>query len=159
MTDQFLADLAKRPIEVLNRGYKVEARIAAKKERLQYWADLATTITINPENASSGGTAGYPKSKVELCALKIVEIRAELADEIAALIEINVENRIAIEALSSTPVYKTLLELRYVNHLRWEEIAVRLSYTYRWTQELHRRAIADLRRRAGKASAPTEKAR
>jgi hypothetical protein len=149
MTKELLEAIVKSPVEVLNRAYRIEARVDAKNEQIRHWRELATSITLNPDNNGSG--SNYPKSKIEACAIRIAELQDDIADDIAALIQTNVEIRLAIDQLCSTTLYKTVLELRYVNHLRWEEIAVRLNYTYRWTQELHTRAVADIRRQAAKA--------
>lgn len=34
-----------------------------------------------------------------------------------------------------------LLEMRYLKYLKWEEIAVRLDITFRWTMTLHKKAL------------------
>ena len=132
MTEEVLQLLSDDPMVVLNRGYRAKERIAARQKRIEEWRQIAESITANPENASSGG--GYPTSKTENCVVAIMTLQEEIKDEIKELVEdLN---------------FKTVLELRYLSYLRWEEIAVRMNYTFRWTQELHRRALLALQEAA-----------
>lgn len=139
MTEDILKQLAEDPVPVLNRGYRAKERIEARRERIESWRQIAESITANPENASSDG--GYPTSKVENCVVNIMALEEEIKDEISEILGFEREASEMIRDLVEDPNYKTVLELRYLSYLRWEEIAVRMNYTFRWTQELHRRAL------------------
>lgn len=146
MTEDILKQLAEDPVPVLNRGYRAKERIEARRERIESWRQIAESITANPENASSGG--GYPTSKVENCVVNIMALEEEIKDEISEILGFEREASEMIRDLVADPNYKTVLELRYLSYLRWEEIAVRMNYTFRWTQELHRRALLALKEAA-----------
>lgn len=146
MTEEILKQLAEDPVPVLNRGYRAKERIEARRERIESWRQIAESITANPENASSGG--GYPTSKVENCVVNIMALEEEIKDEISEILSFEREAGEMIRELVEDPNYKAILELRYLSYLRWEEIAVRLGYTFRWTQELHRRAVDAMREAA-----------
>ena len=64
-----------------------------------------------------------------------------LLDEINALTRAEAEIGRAIDQYVEDPTLKQVLELRYLNCLKWEEIAVRMNLTFRWTMTLHKRAL------------------
>lgn len=140
---EILTKLAEDPVPVLNRGYRAEERIAGRRGRIKHWREIAESITANPENASGGG--GRPSKKVENCVIKIMELEEEILDEIETLRGLVSETAEIIATFVEDPNYKAVLEHRYVEQKRWEEIAVEMGYTFRWTQELHRRALSALK--------------
>lgn len=146
MTEEVLQSLSDDPMAVLNRGYRAKERIAARQERIEEWRQIAESITANPENTSSGG--GYPTSKTENCVVAIVTLQEEIKGEIMEIADFERQTSQIIKELVEDLNFKTVLELRYLNYLRWEEIAVRMNYTFRWTQELHRRALSALQEAA-----------
>ena len=146
MTEEILQSLAEDPVSVLNRGYRAKERIAARQKRIEDWRQIAESITANPENASSGG--GYPTSKTENCVVAIMTLEEEIKDEIIEIADFERQTSQIIRELVEDQNFKTLLELRYLSYLRWEEIAVKMNYTFRWTQELHHRALASLKEAA-----------
>lgn len=40
--------------------------------------------------------------------------------------------------------YRTLLVMRYIRFMKWEEIAEEMHYTYKWIHILHKRAIKEI---------------
>lgn len=147
MTEEVLQLLSDDPMVVLNRGYRAKERIAARQKRIEEWRQIAESITANPENASSGG-GGYPTSKTENCVVAIMTLQEEIKDEIMEIADFERQTSQIIKELVEDLNFKTVLELRYLSYLRWEEIAVRMNYTFRWTQELHRRALLALQEAA-----------
>lgn len=146
MTEEVLQLLSDDPMVVLNRGYRAKERIAARQKRIEEWRQIAESITANPENASSGG--GYPISKTENCVVAIMTLQEEIKDEIMEIADFERQTSQIIKELVEDLNFKTVLELRYLSYLRWEEIAVRMNYTFRWTQELHHRALLALQEAA-----------
>ena len=142
-SNEILIKLAEDPVPVLNRGYRAEERIAGRRGRIKHMREIAESITANPENASGGG--GGPSKKVENCVIKIMELEEEIVAEIEALSDLVRETASIITTFVDDPNYKAVLEHRYVEQKRWEEIAVEMGYTFRWTQELHRRALRALK--------------
>lgn len=146
MTEELLQSLVEDPVAVLNRGYHAKERIAARQKRIEDWRNIAESITANPENASSGG--GYPTSKTENCVVAIMSLEEEIKDEIIEIADFERQTSQIVRELIEDLNYKTVLEYRYLSYLRWEEIAVKMNYTFRWTQELHRRALIALQEAA-----------
>lgn len=146
MTEEVLQLLSDDPMVVLNRGYRAKERIAARQKRIEEWRQITESITANPENTSSGG--GYPTSKTENCVVAIMTLQEEIKDEIMEIADFERQTSQIIKELVEDLNFKTVLELRYLSYLRWEEIAVRMNYTFRWTQELHCRALLALQEAA-----------
>lgn len=139
MTQEIYAELARDPRSVLNRGYRAKDRIAAREERIRQWRERATSITVDPSKEFvAGGSAGRGSEDL---VLHIIVLEEEIRDEIAELASLERETKRLIYELVENPNYRFLLELRYLNYLRWEEIAVRMHYTLDWTKKLHRRAL------------------
>lgn len=132
--------------EFLNRGYQSRIRIRAKKERIENWRRIAESITaaIKPVAAFSS----MPSKKVEDCVCNIIELQEEIQEEIDGLVQVEREIGRAITKAVEDPTLRALLEMRYLNCLKWEEIAVRLDVTFRWTMTLHRRALEEFSSKA-----------
>lgn len=128
--------------EFLNQGYHAKARIRAKEERIESWRQIAESITaqIRPDSAGSS----LPSKKVEDCACNIVDLQNEIKEEIAALVQAEREVGKFIKEAPLDETDRFILELRYLNYKKWEEIAVELNYAYRWVMRRHKRAIAVL---------------
>lgn len=150
-SDELIQELCKDPVPVLNRGYRAQERIADRRDRIDKWRQVAVSITANPEH--SGGSGGGPSNKIEKCVLGIMELEEEIIDEINEIRSLESENSKIIAAFVQDPNYKRILELRYLSYKRWEEIAVGMGYTFRWTQTLHSRALQQLKDNVAKYSA------
>ena len=109
-------------------------------------AGIAESITaaIKPVAAFSS----MPSKKVEDCVCNIIELQEEIQEEIDGLVQVEREIGRAITKAVEDPTLRALLEMRYLNYLKWEEIAVRLDVTFRWTMTLHRRALEEFSSKA-----------
>lgn len=125
--------------EYLNRGYRTRERIRAKKERIEHWRQIAESITAEIKDVVAFSST--PSKKVEDCVCNIVDLQREIQEEINELVRVEREIGEAINAADLDSTLKALLEMRYLNYLKWEEIAVRLDITFRWTMTLHKKAL------------------
>ncbi len=85
--------------------------------------------------------AQWTSKKVEDAACAIVDLQSEIRAEIYELAAIELEIGRAINQAVTDPTLNALLEMRYLKYLKWEEIAVRLDITFRWTMTLHKKAL------------------
>lgn len=103
----------------------------------QQWRDLATRVSPNlsgmPRGEGGGGTQGAIS--------KIVDLETEINTEIDKLVEKRKEIESVICAVEDSTL-RTLLEYRYINGKKWEEIALMMGYDYRWALRLHGRALS-----------------
>lgn len=143
-----LKAIAIDPRAFLLQGKNISARIAAKRERINDWRRRAESITIalKSEGGLSGG--GYKQSKIENAVINIVDLENEILEEIASLVATERAIREAIDILARDERHKAVLEMRYINNLKLEEIAVRLNYAFRWVQRLNGKALQEMQEAA-----------
>ena len=148
LTREQLTSISENPKAFLNRCYKINERIDAKRERIASWRLRAesTSVTLSHDSGMSGG--GYKQSIVANSVVAMLTLEEEIESEIQELLDIEREIGLAINELLTNSVHKVLLEMRYMNHFRMEEIAARLGYAFRYTQELHGRALQHLKESA-----------
>ena len=128
--------------EFLNQGYHAKARIRAKEERIENWRQIAESITAPVRG--DGGVQHSPSKKIENCVANIVDLQNEIKEEIAAFVQAEREVGRFIKEAPLDETDRFIMELRYLNYKKWEEIAVELNYAYRWIMRRHKRAIAVL---------------
>ena len=92
----------------------------------------AQRFTDMPKGPGGGST-------MEDLAVKHMELQqryTEKLDELAAE-QLAIEK--AIEPLE--PIARTLMRYRYIDGLTWEEVCVRINYSWRQTHNIHSRAL------------------
>ena len=77
---------------------------------------------------------------VENAALKVVVLEEELAADIITFVEITKEIETVIKAVDSIE-QRTILEMRYLSFMEWDEIASRMGYSQRYVFYAHSRAL------------------
>jgi len=148
MTKETLDAISADPKAFLSRGRNIQAVITAKQEHIAEWRGLAESITVTPKFGGGSSGGGYKKGVVENAVCNIVDLENEIITEINELVNIEKEIREAIDILLTDARYKAILELRYVNHIKLEEIAVKLNYAFRWVQKLNVRALTAMKKAA-----------
>ena len=125
--------------DFLNRGYRIKERIAAKERRIDEWRRRAESITAEIKPVASFSST--PSKKVEDAACAIADLQSEIRAEIyeLAAVELEIGRLIKESGLDDTDQF--MMELRYLNYMRWEEIAVALHYAYRWVMRRHKKAL------------------
>ena len=114
-----------------------------KRERVQLEEQLAQIeaalyspkipqLTAVPPSGSPNG------STMENLADKHMELRRRYEAKLVELAAEQLEIERAIEALD--PTARMLLRYRYIDGLTWEEVCVRLCYSWRQTHRLHSQA-------------------
>lgn len=146
MTQEDLEILAKRPKDFLNHCKWHEQRIKFKQEQIQRFRDMACSITAPLKDVPSFGS-GVPSSKVENCIVNISGLAQDIQKDIEKLRAELQTTRKAIDLISDTDL-KFLLEARYLQRMKWEEIAMLLSCSYRWVLRLHGKALQEISKEA-----------
>lgn len=120
---------------------------AIKKELQQLEGRLLEieTALYSPKNQKLTGMPSAPSkgNAMEDMAARHIELqdlyRSKLDDLATELLVIEA----AIEGLD--PTARLLCRYRYVDGLKWEEVCVRMNYSWRQVHNLHRRALDTLR--------------
>lgn len=83
------------------------------------------------------------KASVEDIIIKLCDLEAEITQEIDELID---KKRVAKEEIDKIEdvTLRSILTMRYLEMLKWEEIAVQLNYDYRHVLRLHGEALNKL---------------
>lgn len=125
--------------DFLNRGYQVKNQIQLKRRRIEDWRRVAESITatIKPVAAFSLMLS----KKVEDCVCNIIELQEEIQEEINNLVQVERDIERAIKQGPLDDTDRLIMEARYLNYMKWEEITVALNYAYRWVLRRHGRAI------------------
>jgi len=146
LTTEQLQQIAADPKEYLSRNYRIEMRIKAKRDRIEHLHNICNTTTqeLKPVVVYTG-----PSKKLENCICEAVDLETEIRQEIYLLQQTQRETAEAIHTLLDDMTLQTLMEMRYLSDKRWEEIAIDMSYAYRWVRRLNNKALKLMQEKAG----------
>ncbi len=126
----------------LSQAFGLNQRIESKLGQIDKLHDLASKASVTysdmPKSPNQGG------SKMQDCICEIVDLKAEINDDMLKLVELKKDIIRMIKAVDNAEL-QTILELRYLSYMRWEEIAIELGYGIDNVFRLHRRALDDIK--------------
>ena len=76
--------------------------------------------------------------------IKIIDLENEINQDMMKLVELKKDIIRRIKAVESAEL-QTILELRYLSYMRWEEIAIELGYGIDNVFRLHRNALDEIK--------------
>lgn len=117
------------------RGTDEHIRILLKEKK--QWEDRALHITPIITGMPSAGSGG---SKIESAVSKIVDLEAEIGQEVNEMVRIRQEVKTAISTVGDERMER-LLEYKYIHGMTFEQIAVEMGYSWRQTLRMHKRAL------------------
>lgn len=127
-------------------GYqRINQRVNCLLLEQQRWRELATRVSPNLSGMPRGGGGGGTQGAIS----KIVDLETEINAEIDKLVEKRKEIEGIIRAVEDSTL-QTLLEYRYINGKKWEEIALMMGYDYRYILKIHGKALSLLPSDLGK---------
>lgn len=112
-------------------------------KELQRWQDLATRISPSYSDMPHGGGS----DKVQTAAVEVAELTDKLNQKLHQAIMVQENIKKLLESLDDIKL-RQLMYYRYINGMRWEEIAVRMDFNYRWVLRLHRKALNQISEQA-----------
>ena len=125
--------------EYLQRGYRINELIESDLREVKRLRDIATSLSspgfCEKVRGGSVGDASYTRT-VE----KIIALESKIDSEIDELVSVQTEIREVIDKVQNKDE-KLLLRLRYVECLRWEEIAEKMSFSLRNLHLIHIKAL------------------
>lgn len=124
-------------IRYLSRYRRMSKRIDRLLEEQSRWREMALKITPVLSQTPGGGESGSP---IERPMDKVLEIDEEINREIDELQTVRQEIRAALNQLEDESL-KLLMEYRYIDGLTWEQIAVKMNYSYMQICRLHGKAL------------------
>ena len=125
--------------DYLGQAFRLDQRINSKIEQVSSLNDLAvkctSSVTGMPHNPNKGSDS------MGDAIAKIVDLQREINKDIDVLVDLKAEIYSVVQAIDNVEC-RTLLELRYLSFMRWEEIAEKLNYGMENVYRLHRKALA-----------------
>lgn len=108
--------------------------------RLRSLAEQTGQI-ISPDLVRPTGSRNMEDAVAEL-----VDLERRVIDNIHKMVCIKDEIKGVIDTLSSSDE-RHVLSYRYINGMKWEEMAVRLSYSWRQMHRIHSRALKSVEKK------------
>ena len=128
--------------EFMKRAFEIDRRLKARRRRLEY---LRSRIA-----ASSPQVTGIPKtspivtSVMEEQAVRILDLEMCIQKDERDLAVVRQEIKESIDAIRNETL-STILQMRYLDYMTWEDIMASLDYCRSYLYELHGRALRSIR--------------
>ncbi len=122
----------------LSQAWLLEQRVRSKLQQMASLRSLAEQMyrTFGPAPVSKSRNV----SAMEDTILRIQEAELELNRRIDHLVDAKREIAAVIDEVEDVKL-RLILEKRYLTFMTWEQIAVDLHYTLRWTLQRHNQAL------------------
>ena len=127
--------------EYLSQYRTLENSINAKLAQTEELRSRAQTVS---GGNGTGAHSTQPHSRVADITDRLVDLEREINEEIDRSVDLQREIRAVIAAVPEQRL-RTLLELRYINCMTFEQIAVAMSYSYKQVCRLHGKALLEIR--------------
>ena len=128
-------------IEWLKSYRALDGKIESMTEQLQVWnarvTKITATISQEPKAAGSG-------DQLQRCIDQICELQTEIAQEMDKLRKRKQEIDTAIHGLNEKS-YQDILWYRYIQGMTFEEIAIKMNYSWRQVCRKHKNAVEKLK--------------
>jgi hypothetical protein len=125
--------------EYLSQAWYLDKRIKTKERQLDWLRSHA--VYVSPKLAEVPKAPSIRRSPVEEAVVRITELENEINESIAKLMRLKSEIGDVIRSVNSMEC-ETLLEMRYLTFLSWDQVAVQLGYSQDYIYHLHRKALA-----------------
>ena len=128
--------------EYLNRAFEIEKRLKARRRRLEYLK--AQIGTSNHELSGSPKASPVYKVFIEEQTVRILDLEMAIGQDEKALSNARSEITAAISGINNDNL-ATILQMRYLDYMQWEDIMASLDYCRSYLYELHGRALRAVR--------------
>lgn len=127
--------------ELLNGYIKAKKRFDRISDTMLEVMSYATKITPLLSDMPKGGNGSG--NKIERAIERLDSLAGDLEEQAVRMRESMKQVQSAIQTVPDETL-QLLLELRYINGYTWEQIAVKMDYSYQWVCTLHGRALNQL---------------
>jgi len=114
-----------------------QVRVSLLRERIKALQSDIERITQVPRNMPGGAGAGHDALSGKVA--KLVDLKAQLADRVAALELAALETESLLEGLPEQQ--RAIVWLRYVEGLSWRQVARRTRYSMQHCFRIHEAAL------------------
>ena len=107
-------------------------------QRMNELATKVTTVYSDMPHSPNRNTG-----RMEETIAKIIDLEHEIDRDIDALVDLKQEIIHIVNSIESAE-YRTILEMRYLQFKKWEQIALSMSTDLRWVYRMHGRALNEI---------------
>ncbi len=140
MTNEEKRAKAKR---YLQQTFKINEMINSKIEELKELRILSTSLPGTDFSQERVQKTKLHDAKFTKYVVSIVDLEKKIDEEMADLMELKMEIREKIHQVEH-PNRRIVLQYRYINFFKWEEIAEKMSYSVKQIHRIHRDALLDI---------------
>lgn len=127
----------------MERVMNAQRRIVHMEERAAHYRDMAMRSTGRISAVRVSGTSAHSKVEDGMCAF--MDICRDIESEAEKLRGLIAETTKVIDRLID-PAEREILELRYLNGFKWEDVAAKMLYDPRQVRRIHVRALEHVQR-------------
>ena len=124
--------------EYLSRAWNIELQVQSKLEQIEVLKSLACRVTSCIDGAAVSHSRNITSMQDTI--VRIVEAEEELNKRIDDLVAMKLEVMGVIDRVQDVTL-RLILEKRYLSFHTWEQIAISMGYTVRWTLIKHEEAL------------------
>lgn len=100
----------------------------------------ARTMKITTSFGLDKVSSSKQKSPMENAIVKMILMEQEINKDIDKLYALKTEMELFVLEIDD-PLYRDIINLRYIKNKKWDEISAMLGYHVRWILKLHNRAL------------------
>lgn len=126
--------------EYLSQAYLLDQRINNKLSQKEHLKSQTMKVTASYKQDKVSSTK--QKSPMEEAIIKTIILEQEINKNIDELYRIKIDMTIFISEIEE-PLNRLLIDLRYIQGKRWDDIADYLGYNVRWVHKLHLKALKE----------------
>jgi DNA-directed RNA polymerase specialized sigma subunit len=128
--------------EYLSQAFILDKKIKSKEKQLEalktHDGYCSPTISDLPKGSPSMVSA------VERTAMRLLELEEYIRTQIDELVRLQKEIQCVISQINN-PECESVLEMRYLSFMSWDEITSRMGYASNYVFQIHRRALELIR--------------
>ena len=129
--------------EYMEQARYLDMQINSKIEQIRNLNELATKATTVYSDMPHSPNRNT--SRMEETVVKIIDLEREIDRDIDALVNLKREIMRVVNRIESAE-YRTILEMRYLQFKKWEQIALLMSTDFRWVYRMHGRALNEVQK-------------
>ena len=129
--------------EYMEQARYLDMQINSKIEQVRSLNELATRVTTVYSDMPHSPNRNT--SRMEETIAKIIDLESEIDRDIDALVDLKREIMRVVNSIESAE-YRTILEMRYLQFKKWEQIALQMSTDLRRVYRMHGRALNEVQK-------------
>ncbi|MDD4164928.1 MAG: DUF1492 domain-containing protein [Eubacteriales bacterium] len=127
----------------LQQAFKINELITSKIEELNELKILSTSLPSTDFSQERVQKTKSLEAKFTKYVISIVDLEKKIDEEMAQLMELKIEIREKIHQVEDSK-RRIVLQYRYMNFMKWEEIAKKMSYSIKQLHRIHNDALTDI---------------